>query len=358
MHLKSNSHIGSIVISASLALAQRDNWTGEQLLKGIIGGYEAASMLGTAVQQSPGYNRHIRPSGICGAFGAAAAAVTATGASEPIAINALAFAANMASGFNEWAWAGGVEIYTEMGSASQAGVDAFELAKAGLQCSETVLEGRAGLFAALEASEGSAIFRERLKTAIGAGILDVRFKPVPGCNYAQTPLATALWIAQKHDLTKGIKSVSVDCTSGAKRYPGCDNPGPFSNVQQTKMSIQFGVCAVLLHGNVSEDVFAKFDSEEITAIAASCNVQASRDYEASFSSGRQGARVRVTLKDDSEVSEELTDVPWLDASAVRDRFRDEMGGLLGKENAWELGGLVERLDDLQSCDDIWKLFKC
>ena len=63
MHLKSNSHIGSIVISASLALAQRGSWTGEQLLRGIIGGYEMAALLGVAVQQSEGYNRHMRPSG-------------------------------------------------------------------------------------------------------------------------------------------------------------------------------------------------------------------------------------------------------------------------------------------------------
>src|ERR1700761_7101783 len=113
MHLKSNSHIGGIVISAALALAQRDGWSGEQLVKGIIGGYDMASILGVAVQQSPGYNRHFRPSGIVGAFGAAAAAVVATNPGEDIAVNALTFAANMASGFNEWAWAGGVEIYAE-----------------------------------------------------------------------------------------------------------------------------------------------------------------------------------------------------------------------------------------------------
>ena len=104
MHLKSNSHIGGIVISAALALAKRDNWTGEQLLKAIVGGYEASSLLGVAVQQSPGYNRHIRPSGICGAFGAAAAAIVARNLDEDVAVNALAFAANMSSGYNEWAW--------------------------------------------------------------------------------------------------------------------------------------------------------------------------------------------------------------------------------------------------------------
>ena len=103
MHLKSNSHIGSMVLSAGWALAQRDSWSGEQLVRGFIGGYEAAALLGIAVQQSRGYNRHVRPSGVIGAFGSAAAAIVATNASEDIAVHALGFAANMASGFNEWA---------------------------------------------------------------------------------------------------------------------------------------------------------------------------------------------------------------------------------------------------------------
>ena len=357
MHLKSNSHIGSIVISAALAFAQRDKWTGDQLIRGIIGGYEVASILGTAVQQSPGYNRSMRPSGVCGAFGAAGAAIAATNCDEEIAVNALAFAANMSSGFCEWAWAGGVEIYTEMGSASQAGIDAFDLARAGLQCSETLLEGRAGLFTAFDASRGSEIFRERLQTDIGTGIMDVRFKPVPGCNYAQTPLAVALKLAKGHDLSKGIQSISVDCTSGAKKYPGCDNPGPFSNVQQTKMSIQFGVTAVLLDGSVSEEVFAKFESKEITALASTCSVEAADEFEQSFQAGKQPARVKVGLKGGSFVTEELPDVPWLDFASVRSRFADETKDLYSAEQSKGLAATITSLSDLKDISDLSRLFK-
>ncbi|KAK5168295.1 uncharacterized protein LTR77_006864 [Saxophila tyrrhenica] len=357
MHLKSNSHIGGIVISAALALAQRDNWSGDQLLRAVIGGYEAASFIGTAVQQSAGYNRHFRPSGICGGFGAAAAAITASNASEDVAINALAFAANMGSGVNEWAWAGGVEIYTEMGSASQAGIDAFELAKAGLECSETLLEGRAGLFAALGASEGTQLYQERLQTEIGSGLIDVRFKPVAGCNYAQTPIAVAIWLSQKHDLSKGIKSVHVDCTSGAKQYPGCDNPGPFSNVQQTKMAIHFGVSTGLLHGKVSEELFKQYDSQDIANVVSCCTVEAAQDFEQSFKEGRQPARVSVTLKDGSVVKEELPDVPWLDGEAVRARYGEKTAEMLGSDRSRRLADLLGGLGDLKDCSDIFKFFK-
>ncbi|KAF2104487.1 2-methylcitrate dehydratase PrpD [Rhizodiscina lignyota] len=344
MHLKSNSHIGSMVISAALALAQREGWTGEQLLKGIIGAYDAASFLGVAVQQSPGYNRHIRPSGICGAFGSAAAAIAATNVSEEVAVNALAFAANMASGFNEWAWIGGTEIYVEMGTASQSGIAAFDLANAGMQCSETILEGRAGLFAAFNASQGESLFRKGLAGEIGKGLMDIRFKPVPGCNYAQTPLATALRCTKNHDLSAGIKRVVVDCTIGAKNYPGCDNPGPFSTIQETKMSIQFGVCGALLNGNVSEQLFKKYHDATITKMAAECVVEAAKEYDQSFSEGRQPARVEVTLADGTTVKEELPDVPWVDSNGVVSRFLEDTKPMLSSEDSRKKMDLAEGIN--------------
>ena len=358
MHLKSNSHIGSMVISAALAFAQRERWSGEQLLKGIVGAYEMSSILGVAIQQSQGYNRHVRPSGCVGAFGATAAAITAHNVSEDVAINALGFAANMASGYNEWAWAGGQEIYTEMGTASQAGIVAFDLARAGMKCSETLLEGRAGMFAALNASDGESLFRKGLAAEIGAGLMDIRFKPVPGCNYAQTPLAVALKIAKNHDLSAGVSYVYVGCTSGAKNYPGCDNPGPFMTVQQTKMSIQFGVSGVLLYGDVSEKLFSKYRDESIANLASKCAVKQLKEFDQSFSQGRQPARIEVKLQDGTTVSEELSDVPWLDAGAVVDRFRVETKEMLPSEDSRKaLAKHIEDLAQWKDCSEVFKLFK-
>ena len=245
-----------------------------------------------------------------------------------------------------------------MGTASQAGIIAIGLAKAGMECSETLLEGRAGLFAALNASNGMILFQKGLSADIGKGIMDVNFKPVPGCNYAQTPLAVALRVAQKHDIAGKIKAVRVGCTTGAKNYPGCDNGGPFSTVQQTKMSIQFGVSAVLLHAKVSEEIFSKFDSPEITAMASKCVVEPLPEYAEPFKQGRQPARVDVTLSNGNTVTEELDDVPWLDAKAVTDRLHEEMNSIMDLEDARK--NLVQAVQDLASakdCSELFRLFK-
>lgn len=251
--------------------------------------------------------------------------------------------------------AGGQEIYTEMGTASQSGIIAVGLATCGMECSETLLEGRAGLFAALSASDAVALYKKGLSAEIGKGILDVNFKPVPGCNYAQTPLAVALRIAQKHNVAGNIKNVQVGCTTGAKNYPGCHNPGPFETLQQTKMSIQFGVCAVLTNGKVSEEVFQQFDSKEITKLASECMVEALPEYLEPFKEGRQPAKVQVTLSDGNSVTEELSDVPWLDAKAVENRLHEEMGTIMSSEDSRK--ALVEAVKTLGSSKDSSSLFK-
>lgn len=349
MHLKSNSHIGGITISAALAVAQRDNWSGDQLLRGIVAGYDLSAILGTAVQQSPGYNRHMRPSGLIGAFASTAAIIAATDPSEDTAVNALSFAANMASGTNQWAWSGTLEIFTEMGTASQQGIVAFDLADAGMLCSEDLLEGRAGYFAAYSASQGEELFRRGLEKPVGSGIEDVRFKPIPGCNYIQTPASVALKLAKECDASQ-IESIFVGCTTGAKNYPGCDYAGPFATVLQTKMSIQFSVSAVLLHGDTSESLFNRVNDREIEDLAKKCAVEPLEEFKQPFEEGRQPARVEVTLSDGRTLKEELPDVPWLDGDQVLARFQAEVGSIVQSADA--LKQLLAEVEDLQALQSV------
>lgn len=358
MHLKSGSHIGIISISAALALAQRDRWSGDQLLRGVIAGYEMAALLGTSIRQASHCNPHMRPSSVIGAFGAASAAIVASEVDEETAINALGFAANMANGFNHWAWAGGLEGYVEMGTAAQAGIIAFDIAQAGLKCSETLLEGQAGCFQALGAgAEGEAIFRKWLSTSeIGKGIMDVHFKPVPGCNFAQTPVAVALKIFEKYR-PSGIEKIVVRTTSAAKNYPGCDFPGPFETLTQSKMSVQYGVCAALLYGHVSMDVFSNFAEPAIQELTCKCTLRDDSAYDQSFREGRQPAGVELTLSNGAEIREEFDDVPWLNAEAAIARFREETKALVPADVIENLELTVRGLESVQDCSQIFRLLK-
>ena len=358
MHVKANSHIGTITISAAMALAQRDGWTGEQLIRGVIGAYEMAALLGTAVQTSREFNRHLRPSGILGAFGSAAAAVAATNADEETAVNALGFAANMGSGTNQWAWSGGLEIYVEMGTAAMNGIVAFGLAKAGLKCSVDVLEGKAGVLAANGAgAEGEASMRKWLaSTEIGKGIVDMTFKPGAGCNFAQTPVAVALKVAKEHNPI-GIEKVVMKTTTTAKNYPGCDNAGPFDAVTQTKMSIQYGIAMVLTHQAMSEELFTRFDDRDINDLVLKCTIQPDAKYDKMFLESRQPASIEITLSDGKQIVEELADVPWLDENAVTARFLEGMQPLMSKGRSQEVLDVLHSLEKVKDCAAMFKLLK-
>lgn len=123
------------------------------------------------------------------------------------------------------------------------------------------------------------------------------------------------------------------------------------------MSIQFGVCAVLLHGKVSEELFKKFDSAEITSLASQCIVEQLNEYMQPFKEGRQPARVEVTLSDGTKIKEELEDVPWLDAAAVTNRFQNEMSGLMDSAAIDNLLQAVQKLSSLKDCSQLSQMFK-
>lgn len=357
MHLDSCSHIGSIVLSAAIALSQRHHWSGEKLIRAIVAGYEMSALLGTAIRASGKFNPHFRPSGLVGAFGAAAAAIAGGSCSEEIAVSALGFALNAACGVNEWAWAGGLEIFTQMGTASRAGIQAFDLAKTGMFCSDTVLEGKDGLFEALGvgSSDASVTFKDWIsRSEIGQGIMDVHFKPVAGCNFAQTPLAAALRL--RLDDPQSVQMITIVATSQAIKYPGCNNAGQLENIQQSKMSIQYGVSAALVYGRLDEEVFTKVDDPRIMDLMSKCELLTNEQFNIDFQRGLQPAKVEVRLADGRLVEQHLPDVPWLTFEEVESRFPFEVAKFMSKEKAAEMIASLKLLGNSGQVADASELF--
>lgn len=361
IHLDAGAHIGVLVIPAALALAQRDGWTGDQLAKGLVAGYEVAALLGVSVRATGLGNPHFRLSGIVGAFGAAGAGIAADDTiTTSMAASALGFAANSAAGFNEWPWAGGMEIMTQMGTASRSGITSLDLATAGLYSSDTVLEGEDGLFAAYGCAGPAAggRFREWLATAeLGHGILGARFKPLPGCNFIQTPLSVALKLHPKlAGVIRQVRQVLVVTTTLATAYPGCDHVGPFDKVQQTKMSIQYGVAAALLLGRIDESAYVQFDSPELHELMSKCILDTRPSYdEALRTQAKQPCRIEISMEDGTIHEDYLPDVPWLQAQAVEERFAREAGEVFDPATVAQLAGAIRQLEHGDNCARLLQL---
>jgi 2-methylcitrate dehydratase PrpD len=344
--------MGSMVVAAALALAQRDGWSGEKLLRGIVGGYEMGALLGTSIRASGTFNPHFRASGLIGAFAAAGAAVTATSTDEDTAIHALSLAVNMACGINEWAWSGTPEIFIHNGIASRAGITSYDLARSGIEASATVLEGKDGFFRALGAGDGAVdVFRGWDQASqIGRGILDARFKPAAVCNFTQTSSALALKIAQEHEHeyeVHEIQSIRITTTSAAMKYPGCDNVGPLAAASSGKLSIQYGVCSSLAFARLDEETLARIHDPVVTSLMKKCALSTTPEYEKSYAMGNQPAKVEVVLQNGVVFQEAAPDVPWLNAQQVQARFLQEISPLAPGDKGKKM---LERCLTLQGPD--------
>lgn len=353
MHLAGGSHPGVVIIPAMLALAQRHGWSGRRLVCGIVAGYQLMGALGAASRTGQ-RNQHFRPLGIYGAFGVAGGAAAALCLDEATTANALGFAANGASGLNQWPWDGGQEVFLHPGLAARNGMVAVDLACAGLQASGAILEGKDGLFAAYGfGPDAGEVFRNRL-TATDI-LLEVTHKPHAGCNFIQTPIAAALAVRQSLDpgAWQDIQQVTIFTFGAARRYPGCDNSGPFTSTLQTKMSLQYGVASALLYGAPDEETYARWDDPRISAIIGRTRLVLDTAFEREFPRA-QPARVEVRMKGGEVFAGTLQNVPWLSDAAVRRRFADEA---MRYVSGAQVEALQETLDDPRRLEDASELFQ-
>jgi 2-methylcitrate dehydratase PrpD len=348
MHAGSISHLGIVVLPALLALAQSRPVAGRDFIAATAAGYEVGGQIGRAVMDAA-LARIFRPTGITGPIAAAAAGARLLGFDAGRTANALALAANTASGYNQWAHTGGSEMFFHAGFAARNALTAVRLAGLGAFASPSALDGEAGLFAALGKREAAA------RVTLFGGppeLLSVYHKPVPACNFAQTPSQAALRIARESGCRPDrIASVVVRVPRAGAAYPGCDYRGPFAHVLQAKMSIQYNVAAALIRGGVSEDNFGLLDDARVRRLIGVTTLQVDDDMTRAYP-GKQGGEVEVREDSGATHRVRLEDVVNAGAAEVRQRFRDATASVVGAARAREIEAFI---DGLELSEDVGRL---
>lgn len=344
MHVGAVSHLGVVVVPTVLALAETGRVSGRALLDAIVVGYEAGGLLGRAILDSDISRTH-RPTGTVGPVAAAAAAAKLLGADETRFAAALGLAANMAAGYNEWAPAGGSEMFFHPGFAARNALLAVRLAMSGATVSRTAFEGKSGMLAAFGKHwpEHARPFTDRPE------ILDVFFKEVPACNYAQTAAQAARDLAGDQPFAaEVIEEVIVRLPHAAIAYPGCDAAGPLTTILQAKMSIQFNVAAALTTGHFAESNYLPENQPGICRVASRIRLLVDDELTRAYPS-RQGAEVSVRTNDGRRLSRQLKNVVAASAELVRTRFEETARRALGDTTAAKLVAMIDAID---SVDDV------
>ena len=234
-------HVGAVVVSAALAVAETVGAKESELIAALVAGYEVALRIGRdhAADLSA---RGFRTTPAYGVFGAAAAAGRLLGLSHDAMTHALALAANMGAGLREYSEAGSEDYAFQAGFGASNGIIAARLAAAGATGAASALDGKAGFFRAF--GEARSDYGRRVADRLGEAfeMLAVTYKPYPICQFHRG-LVRGMSILRERAGPAELQAATLRMHPFEADFFGVRYAGPFTTFPQTFMSAPF--CAAL-----------------------------------------------------------------------------------------------------------------
>ncbi|MEM2364318.1 MAG: MmgE/PrpD family protein [Candidatus Bathyarchaeia archaeon] len=293
-------HPAAPVMPAALAIAERDDLGGKDLLTAIVVGYEVENRIGRAM--NPSHYQYWHATGTCGTFGAAAAAGRLLCLDGDGMARALGIAGTQAAGLIETF--GTMSKPLNPGKAAMNGVIAALLAQRGFTAPSSILEAERGYFraASREADPGKIV------EGLGEGyqIMETIFKRHASCGHTHAPLDAVLEIAERYGVkAEDVEEVRVGTYPIAAELVG-GNYVP-KTPSEAKFSLPYCIAVALLYGRAGLGEFSpdKLADPRIRELSGKVKVHVDPE----FAKVRLGsAKVELITKDGRAYSSRV-DVP-------------------------------------------------
>ena len=262
-------HPGAVVVPAALAMAEKMNASGEQLVTAIAAGYEVMIRSSLALNPSAARLRGWHLTGVCGPFGAAAACASLLRFDPERTAWALGLAGTQGAGLWAFNADGTMSKRLHAGKAAHSGVVAAELAARGFTGPTQIYEYEDGgvLKAFSDASDPAPLTLD-LGTRFHLDATSI--KPYSCCGSTHAYVDAALALRRKTggtwDSRRRVKigmSKVVDLQCGFAYAPG--------SALNAQMSLRYVVAAALMDGQVLPPQFddRRISDPALTALAGS-----------------------------------------------------------------------------------------
>jgi 2-methylcitrate dehydratase PrpD len=242
-------HPAVAIFPAAFAVGENMKVSGIQFLESVIYGYEVMVRLGKALNPSHIYSRGFHPTGVCGIFGAAAAASRIMNLTEEQMTNAFGIVGSQAAASMEFLETGAWTKRLHPGWAAHSGIIAAELAKNGFLGPSTIIEGGKGFAHGYSYDADLSQIGNEFSYEDNA-ILRTSIKPHACCRYKQGPLDLILKIVKDHELKpEEIHKVHVYLVKTALPIisePADKKKNPRSSVD-AQFSMPFGAAVAILY---------------------------------------------------------------------------------------------------------------
>ncbi|NMO03994.1 MmgE/PrpD family protein [Gordonia sp. TBRC 11910] len=181
-HSASLSHPGSAVVSAAIAVGEEIGATVEEVLVGIVAGYEIYTRIGTLAAPMLLQNG-FHPHAVLAPFGAAAVVAKMKGFDAETTLHALSIALSHSAGTTEYTSSGGSIKRIHSGIGTRNGIRAAEMAAAGITGPTRFLAGNKGFFNTFVRRELTDADVDRFSLNRPFEIAGPLFKPYCACGY-------------------------------------------------------------------------------------------------------------------------------------------------------------------------------
>ncbi|MCU0559229.1 MAG: MmgE/PrpD family protein [Desulfobacterales bacterium] len=290
-HRYANGHPGVVVIPAAVALAEKADLTGRELISAIAAGYEFFIRLGSAVNPNL-LLRGFHTTATIGCFSSGAVAATLLDLSLPQIENALSLSGLQSAGLLEVLHSGESGKSFQVGKAAQSGVLAALLAQQGADGPEGVFEGEKGFFKAFAATPC-----DRYAICRGLGehyhLPGVYIKAHAACRHIHSALDAVAELAADPSLSlEKIDSIDIETYSIAKSLTG--HMATAESELGAKFSTPIAVGLLLVFGRSDASVYrTQFVSDpRVQSIAKRVSVHARPERDEVYPEKR-GAQVTI-----------------------------------------------------------------
>jgi len=290
-------HSGAVIVSAILALAERDKLSGAQAMTAMAIGIEIICRLGLVAQKGV-HAGGFHPTSILGTMAGAAACGQAMGLDEAKLTHAFGIAGSAASGIIEYLSDGSSTKRMHAGWAAQAGLRAAMMARAGFDGPRTVFEGTHGLYRSFAPSlkPNFAPLTDALGTRWVAG--DVAFKPYACGTMTQPFIDCALMLRAQGVVAEDVAAISCDVGEGTVHRlwaPLALKQNP-PTAYGAKFSTPYCIAVAMIDGDAGLAQFteARIADPRVRALAGKIGyvVDPANDYPRNYT-----GHVRATLTD-------------------------------------------------------------
>ena len=345
------AHPGCVAVPAALAMAEREDRSGKELLRAVTLGYDLCCRLLMALGPDHVRATHRSAEGVSSTFGAVGAAASLARLDEKQMRYALSYAAQQVSGI--WSWERDSEhvekAFDFAGMGARNGVTAAIMAQTGFTGVPDVLDGEHNALEALSREPRP----EEMVAGLGSRffVTETAIKVFSVGYPIQAPLDAFLTLVRAHKLTaENVERIVA-------RLPE-DGARVVDNRAMPDVNLQYVIAVALIDGTMSFDASHSYERmRDPQVLAVKQRVQLVADRALMDRAAPRSGRVDVTLRDGRSFSQFTRHAPGtmenpLDTAGVNDKARALMVPVIGVRRT---DAIIERVNDLDQLRSVREL---